>query len=202
MEKSIENIWTNSFVAEDKLSAPKLNKLYSQKSKSIIEKLKRTYEIDNKSLLPMAVIFGLIIGYNTTFLMGIYTFVSLIGLYLYNNTLLKELHTVDISSENYTYLVTYKKVIQKITKSSKRLVLYVIPTIVVVGFAIFAPNNKFMTDLLSETSIVTIAVTLISAFLGMGLLAFLSYYIGFKLVYANLLSKLDDLIADIEALNS
>lgn len=202
MEKSIENIWTNSFIAEEKLSAPKLNKLYSQKSKSIIEKLKRTYEIDNKSLLPMAVIFGLGFGYSISIVIGVYTFFTLIGLYLYNNKLLKELYTIDISSENYTYLVTSKKVINKITKSSKRLVLFVIPTIVLVGFLLFAPSSDFITDFVSTKSTGTLISSAIFGLVGIALIAYFSYFIGFKLVYANLLSKLDDLIADIEALNS
>ncbi len=56
MEKSIEKIWNEAFVEEQALIAPKVNDLYNKKSKSLIHKIQRTYEIDNKGLIPMAIL--------------------------------------------------------------------------------------------------------------------------------------------------
>ena len=39
MEKSIEEIWKNGFLQNEALVAPKVNDLYNQKSKNIVDKL-------------------------------------------------------------------------------------------------------------------------------------------------------------------
>ena len=46
MEKSIESIWKEGFVNDDKLIAPKVNDLYNQKSIDIVSKFKRMYRIN------------------------------------------------------------------------------------------------------------------------------------------------------------
>jgi len=43
MEKSIEKIWSQGFLDEGALVAPKINKLYEAKSINTIEKFKRMY---------------------------------------------------------------------------------------------------------------------------------------------------------------
>ena len=46
MEKSIETIWKEGFLKSDTLIAPKLNDLYNQKSKHVIDKFKRVFKIN------------------------------------------------------------------------------------------------------------------------------------------------------------
>ena len=45
MEKSIESIWKEGFVNDDKLIAPKVNDLYNQKSIDHVSKFKKMYKI-------------------------------------------------------------------------------------------------------------------------------------------------------------
>jgi hypothetical protein len=43
MEKSIEAIWKEGFLNEKSLVAPKINDLYNQKSKDLVDRMKRMY---------------------------------------------------------------------------------------------------------------------------------------------------------------
>ena len=84
MEKSIEQMWNNGFLKNEKLLAPKLNDLYNQKSQLVIDKLKRTYTIDNKSMIPLAaLVFGIsaFFGY---YLLGIYLMLITLVLFFLN----------------------------------------------------------------------------------------------------------------------
>ena len=67
MGKSIETIWKEGFLKNDALLAPKLNNLYNQKSKHLIEKIKKVSKIDNLSIIPVALIFVIILSYQGLF---------------------------------------------------------------------------------------------------------------------------------------
>ena len=56
MEKSIESIWKEGFLKKDALVAPKLNNLYNQKSKHLIDKFQRMYQINRIAIAVFALI--------------------------------------------------------------------------------------------------------------------------------------------------
>ena len=127
MEKSIEKIWNEAFINEESLIAPKINDLYNQKSKSIINKIKRTYQFDNKGLLPMAgiVTIGGILLSET--IIGLYGTLLILALYVFNTRLLKRFETIDIKSDNLNYLKSYRRIISSITRSTKKLFIFGLP---------------------------------------------------------------------------
>ena len=66
MEKSIETIWKEGFLKSDALVAPKLNDLYNQKSKHIIDKFKRMFKIN-----LIAIVAGSFVVLVASFIVGI-----------------------------------------------------------------------------------------------------------------------------------
>ena len=56
MEKSIEKIWTEGFLADDALIAPRVNNLYDQKSIHIIDKFTRMFKINLISIVVFSLL--------------------------------------------------------------------------------------------------------------------------------------------------
>ncbi len=58
MEKSIESIWNKGFENSNNLQAPKQNDPFKQKSKLIVDKIRKTSVIDNYALFLLAALLG------------------------------------------------------------------------------------------------------------------------------------------------
>jgi hypothetical protein len=109
MEKSIESIWKEGFVNDDKLIAPKVNDLYNQKSIDIVSKFKRMYKINVIGILLFSVIllpisFAVKIPYMGVMLFFLFNFVIII-----NRKVRKALDKIDNSLNSYEYLISFDK---------------------------------------------------------------------------------------------
>ncbi|CAM1361317.1 conserved membrane hypothetical protein [Tenacibaculum litoreum] len=205
MEKSIEKRWNEAFINEQSLIAPKINDIYNQKSKSVINKIKRTYEFDNKGLLPMAgiVVIGGILLSET--IIGAYGAFLILSLYFFNSRLLKRFNSIDVKSDNLTYLKNYRSVINSVSKATKKLFVFAIPLAIVSIFALaYAVKEKsFLSNYISSDSsfLEIIGVGLIVAIVT-GIIGFVVYNISTRILYHSLISKLDDIIKEMEELKT
>ncbi|WP_299161422.1 hypothetical protein [uncultured Tenacibaculum sp.] len=205
MEKSIEKIWTEAFINEQSLIAPKINNLYNQKSKSIINKIKRTYEIDNKGLIPMAIIVVIGMALLSEVTIGLYAAFLILCLYFFNSKLLSKFKTIDVKSDNLTYLKQYRHIISLIMKSTKRLFVFAIPAAILSIF-ILAFNIKeksFLSKFISsDTSLLQIISVGFIVAICVSAIGILVYTISTKILYATHISKLDDLIKEMDDLKT
>ncbi|CAM1355492.1 hypothetical protein [Tenacibaculum halocynthiae] len=203
MEKSIEKIWNDAFINEQSLIAPKINDLYNQKSKTVINKIKRTYEIDNKGLIPMAIVLAIVMSFLSEAIIGIYSSLLIVALYLFNKKLLNQFNTIDVKSDNLTYLKNYRKIISSITSSTKKLFVFAIPMAVLSIFLIaFSIKEKsFLSKFISSD-------TTFIEFFGIGLLiaicvsiiGIIIFTLSTKILYSSLISRLDIIIKEMEEL--
>lgn len=205
MEKSIEKIWNEAFIDEQSLIAPKVIDIYNKKSKSIINKIKKTYEFDNKGLLPMAgiVVIGGIILSET--IIGTYGAFLILCLYFFNTKLLSRFNNIDVKSDNLTYLKNYRSIITSITNATKKLFIFAIP-LAVLSIFILAYNIKetsFLSKYISEdtTFIQMTGVGLIVA-VCIGIIGIIVFTVSTKILYGTLISKLDDIIKELETLKN
>lgn len=205
MEKSIEKIWDEAFIKEDTLITPKINNLYNQKSKLIINKIKRTYELDNKGLLPMAgiVTIGGILLSET--IIGLYGTFLILCLYIFNSRLLKRFHTIDVKSDNLTYLKEYKNVMYSIMKATKKLFMFGIPVAITSIFALsfFIKENSFLSRFISDDAIFieVLGIGFVIA-LFVSLISTLVYLLSTKIMYGVYVSKLNTIIKEMEELKA
>ncbi|WGH75284.1 hypothetical protein P8625_14600 [Tenacibaculum tangerinum] len=205
MEKSIEKRWNEAFINEQSLIAPKINNIYNQKSKSVIHKIKRTYEFDNKGLLPMAgiVLIGGILLSET--IIGAYGTFLILCLYFFNSRLLKRFNTIDVKSDNLTYLKNYRSVINSVSKATKKLFVFAIPLAIVSIFAVAyeVKEQSFLSKFISKDSsfLDILGIGLIVA-IATGVIGFVVYNISTRILYHSLTSKLDDIIKEMEALKA
>lgn len=205
MEKSIEKRWNEAFVNEQSLIAPKINDIYNQKSKSVINKIRRTYEFDNKGLLPMAgivVIGGILLSETIITTYGAFLILSL---YFFNTRLLKRFKTIDVKSDNLTYLKNYRSVINSVSKATKKLFIFAIPLAILSIFALAygVKEQSFLSNYISsETSFIGILSVGLMVAIATAMIGYFVYTISTKVLYHSLISKLDDIIKELEELKN
>lgn len=199
MEKSIEQIWNNGFLKDDKLLVPKINNLYKKKSKLLIEKLKRTYTIDNKSIIPLAVVFFAASVFFEHYLLGIYITVLMFAMFFLNRKKLRELEKISILNCNYDYLLEYRQMLKAIKSFYTKLLALGMPIAGMIGYYLYYRNtpmfDKFlMQDLWLQLSII-LGIVILLALIGTG-----AYLITTGMVYGRFLKKINELIADMSEL--
>ncbi|MDN5202694.1 hypothetical protein QQ008_14995 [Fulvivirgaceae bacterium BMA10] len=218
MEKSIEIIWKEGFLNKDALVAPKLNDLYNQKSKHIIDKYMRMFKIN-----LVAIVVGSLILLPGSFLigmpyMGVPMFFILNAMVIVDKRLLGELKEIDNNITSYEYLKTFDKWIKRKiivnTRMARILYPYTFIAILMGFWFINEDGNRLgetiVTKLIENYPdiylIFGIPLTgIIGALMIIGILTFFGgriYRWDMNLVYGRVLRKLEEIISDMEELRS
>ena len=121
MEKSIETIWKEGFLKSDALIAPKLNDLYNQKSKHIIDKFKRMFKINLIAFVFFAFAMLAVTFFNGLPIIGISWFLILIALVVVNKKLTNSLEKIDYHKNSYEYLKSFNKWLQEQLALNKKM---------------------------------------------------------------------------------
>lgn len=199
MEKSIEQMWSNGFLKNEKLLAPKINDLYNHKSQLLIEKFKRTYDLDNKGLLPLAILSVVGFGYFDYVILGVFLMMVMLGLYFLNKKKLNALERIEINSSSYEYLIKYNKTLNDLIRSYTKMMAFGFPVVGMIGYYLFFRNTevfeKFMHTSLFIQVLILVGITLFLSGMGVGI-----YRLVTKMVYGRFLKKLDELITDMDTL--
>ena len=199
MEKSIENIWTKGFLKEEKLAVPRINNLYQRKSRLLIEELKRTYRVDNRSIIPLTLIF--VVGFSIAghVLLGLYFMILMLTMFFLNKKKLKSLEEININTTTYDYLIKYRKMFFQLKKFYTRLLGFGLPIAGIIGYYLFFRNAPVLEKILQLKALYIVAIVLALS----GILAtigILSYLLSVRLIYGKFIRRLDDMIADMEDL--
>jgi len=218
MEKSIETIWKEGFLESDALIAPKLNDLYNQKSKLIVDKFKRMFKINLIGLVAFSVIVlvaSFIIGIPY---MGVPMFLLFNVLVIVNTKLMKGLGEIDTNVSSYQYLKAFDNWMKKQISVNTRMARYYYPFIflsVFMGFwfadADGIPAGEMLVyqiilrfpDIYLVNGIPLIGI--VGLIFVVGLLAFFGgalYRWDLNIVYGRVLKKLEEMLADMEELRS
>ena len=216
MEKSIETIWKEGFVKDDKLIAPKVNDLYSQKSIDIVSKFKSMYKINVIGIVLFSFILLPISYYSRIPYMGIAMFFLFNMIIVVNRKTRKDLDKIDNSLNSYEYLISFKNWTDKLIKTNIKFSRFLYPyvflamfsgfwfgaigghipgDVVVKGFVAEFPN----TPLIYGFPLVFIGIILVA----MTFLALVGARIGkwdFNLGYGRIIRRLNTMIADMEEL--
>lgn len=214
MEKSIEAIWKEGFLKSDALVAPKLNDLYNQKSKNIIEKIKRMMNIN----LVVIVAFSLavLIWWYLTGVpyIGAFIFLLFNALVIYSKMQMKRMKEIDKNTSSYEYLKSFDNWLKTTLSNNVRIMRFFYPLCFLAAAATvwFSNDNeavlkeaitKHFPDLYTMGDIPAlwlfgvILVAILMAFFGEKI-----YRWDVNLVYGRVFKKLEELIADMEELRS
>ncbi|CAL65166.1 hypothetical protein [Christiangramia forsetii] len=199
MERSIENIWKEGFESDKSFKLPVVKDLYNQKSKLIIEKIKASSRKDNISLIPMTVLlFGLFI-FLGKILLGVYIGFLLVLLFIFNKRMLKRLDQMDLTANTYLYLTSYYSKLKETQKFYTSLVGIGLPVITIPGYWMYFWGTPVMSDFMSLDLIFQILIVLATAVILSGL-GVLCYKLSTQLLYAKSITRLEEIINDMEAL--
>lgn len=207
MEKTIETIWKEGFLKSDALLAPKLNNLYDQKSKHIIDKFKRMFKTN-----LIAIVLGSIIVLAASFIvgipvMGVMLFIIANVIVIINRRLQKGLLKIDLNVNCYQYIKDFDDWMNKqFTVNSKMAKVYypLIFLSVVLGFwfsdqlqAIFEqPNQIYFVNGIP-------VFWLLGVLIVSGILFYFGdriYKFDLNIVYGRILNKLDEMLTDMDKL--
>ena len=199
MEKSIENIWTEGFLKEEKLAAPRINNLYQRKSKLLVEELKRTYKVDNRSIIPLALIS--VIGFSIVghVLLGFYFMILMLAMFFLNKKKLRSLEEININTTSYDYLIKYRRMFFQLKRFYTRLLGFGLPGAGIIGYYLFFRNSSVLEKILQLKPLYIVAIVLALSFI-LAAIGILSYLLSLKLIYGKFIRRLDDMIADMEEL--
>ena len=218
MEKSIESIWKEGFLKSDALIAPKLNNLYNQKSKHIIDKFKRMFKMN-----LILIVLGSFIVLGVSFVvglpyLGVPMFVILNVLVIINKKLLNTLKLIEKSTNSYDYLITFDNWLKSqvnINKKFARLLYPVVFLSIVVGYWMKIVEGQRVGDHAVNKLLLTYPdlnllfgipiIGIIGVLLIVGVLIFLAgriYEWDLKIVYGRVFNKLEEIIADIKELRA
>jgi hypothetical protein len=199
MERSIENIWKEGFESDKSFKLPLVKDLYTRKSNLIIDKIKSTSKWDNISLIPMAIfLFGLF-TYLDKLLLGIYVGALILSLFFLNKKMLKRMDQFNPNSNTYEYLINYYSQVKAIQKFYTKLLAIGPPILIIPAYWMYFQGTPVMSGFMGlETYIQILIVAAIAILLsGVGVL---SYKLSTHLVYGKLITRIEEIIDDMEEL--
>lgn len=203
MERSIENIWKTGFESENELLAPKVAKLYRKKSKLVIERLKRSFKIDNAGLPIVGVLILAKTYYDGNVWLGVYFLVLSLALFFINRRQYGKLQRVQLTDDLYHYLISCRATLRKMIRFYTRLVAIGVPLVAIPAIYFFQDQKQpgVWQDVINISPWLAVTVLVLFVII-LSALGICVYYLSTGLIYGRLLKKLDEMIADLEQLSS
>ena len=213
MEKSIESIWKEGFLAKDALVAPFVNDLYNQKSEHIIEKFKRMFRINLK-----AVVVGAILGLIGFPLMkmpitGVGLAIVLVVIVVVNKRLLNTLGQVDKCQNSFEYLKAFDSWMKFQISLNAKMAKWYYPVIFLsVALGIwFSPHSTKIFEqvpahiplgpLFSGVPLFMLIPLIVITFV-LWIYGDRIYHWDLNVVYGRVLKKLTEILSDMEELRA
>ena len=211
MEKTIEAIWKEGFLSEDALLAPKLNDLYNQKSKNLVDKMTRMFKINLLALAVFAVValiacFAIGLPYVGATLFLLFALLVVIG-----TRDLRSLEAIDKGVSSYEYIKDFDNWLKSNIARFTKVYQFFYPVLfagIVLGVWFSSHGEKMLKKVIEihpEVYLVdgvpvywalgAIALTVL-----IGLCAPALYRFDMNLVYGNVMKKLDEILTDMEEL--
>jgi len=218
MGKSIETIWKQGFLKSDALVAPKLNDLYNQKSKHIIDKFNNMFK---RNLIAIVIVAFFAIGFtywNNIPYLGVCMFFILNLLALVNYKIWKNLGKIDKTENSFHYLKSFDSWMKHQISMNRKFAKFMYPAFflsIVLGIWLGEFGGSVPGEDLVEEIITNYPNTFL--FFGLPIYGILTittitallikygdkiYDFDVKLVYGRIFNKLDELIADMEELKA
>lgn len=216
MEKSIETMWKEGFLNNEAIVAPKINNLYNQKSKHIVDKFKKMFKINLIAIVAFS-FFILVISFIVGIpYMGVPMFFILNVVAIVNKKLMAGLSKIDNSMNSYEYLTAFSTWIKQQVSINSTMARYYYPLIflsLILGFWFMEVDGTLLGEavvskiIANYPEIYMVNDIPLIGLVGVVLVACLLGYFGGKLyemdvnvVYGRVFKKLDEILVDMEEL--
>lgn len=200
MDKSIEEIWSKGFQDEKHLIVPEINELYNKKSILTIDKLKSVSKKDNWSIIPLSIIILIFFIIKSKLLFGLYISALMLSLFFLNRKKLKFLNTINTSQSCYKYLGKLQEMIKNNVRFTTRLLGIGLPFFGYVGLCIFIFESNMENFILDTYSSKKLLIKSIMILVSLSVIGIFSFRLSNYLVYGRLITKIDEMIDELDQL--
>jgi len=211
MSHSIEEIWKEGFISENALVAPKINELYNQKSKSIVNKFEVMFKWNLIGLVIFALLVLIVLSIVGVPYLGIFISSMLMSLVIRGRKEQASFKLIDKNVSSYHYLKSFDTWMKNLIAGYAKIYSIFYPALFlsiaiqfrfteiaqvgINGFVTEFPNTIliFSTPL---SLLVTVTIITILLYFFSGAL----YRLDFNSLYGRMIKKLEELISDMEEL--
>lgn len=211
MRKTIEATWREGFLNADALVAPKVNDLYTRKSRHIVDRIQRMQRINEIAIVigaPLMWVFLSAVGVPYT---GAIMWVTLMGLLVIRRLYIVKFDAPDTGLDSYHYLKAFHEWLKDRMARSKRVQrhLYAVVFLALAIGAGASEPGQLLIRLIVESNpdirlvngvpLVLIAGVAATAIV-VDLLGGVIFDFDVNTVYRSVFRKLDEMVAEMEEL--
>ena len=212
MGKSIETIWKKGFLDSEALVAPKLNDLYNQKSKTIIDKLKRMMKVNIYVIMVFAFLnWGLYTALGTPYT-GVFIFFLFMGVCWTSVKKVRTMKNIDVSLSSYDYLKSCNSWFKMAISNNTKIMRFFYPLVFlaslmpivhalrlgeVTNVAILNSGFHLVYGIPTFTWVIAIVIAVLFYVFGGKI-----YKWDVDLAYSRIFRKLENMIAEMEELRN
>lgn len=211
MKNSIEEIWKEGFLNEKSLVAPKINDLYNQKSKHMVDKLKRMFRINIIVMILLAVVFLGVYYIMDALWQGAAAAILLLLTAWYSKREMSSVKTLDQGVTSLEYLKSFNAWLKDSLSRTEKIVRFTYPLYFLIAISMLwsAWNKGEQTSELYQKyrDVIFIGGVPLFAWIIAGVATLLMFYFSrsiyrwdVRLVYGRVFDKLDETIAEMEKL--
>ena len=214
MDNSIETIWNEGFLNEKASVVPKINDLYNQRSKYLVDRIKRMFRANLWMIGAMAVLMPVILYFIGALWQGLAAAFLLLAFGWYSSRQVRAIQGLDFGTNSYDYLKNYRQWLREVIQKNERIMRFFYPLNLLIALSIILSawnaqeelQLKFMArfpDLIYIDGIPLLALIVFGILLVvMTLFSGKIYRWDVAMVYGRVFNKLDETIQEMEQLKS
>ena len=211
MKNSIEVIWKEGFLNEKSLVAPKINDLYNQKSKDLVDKMKRMYRNNLIAIVSMAIVFTIMYYFLDVIWQGVATSILLLLTAWYSKRQKRSFKTLDHGATSLDYLKSFDRWLKDALSGGEKILRFTYPLYFLIAMSTIwsAWNKGVLTSKLYQKfpDVIFIGSVPLFALIIVGVATLLMFYFSGRiyrwdvgLIYGRVFRKLEETIAEMEKL--
>jgi len=211
MKNSIEVIWKEGFLNEKSLVAPKINDLYNQKSKDLVDKMKRMYRNNLIAIVSMSIVFPIMYYFLDVIWQGVATSVLLLLTAWYSIREKRSIKTLDHGATSLDYLKSFDRLLKDALSAGEKILRFTYPLYFLIAMSTMwsAWNKGELTSKMYQKypDVIFIGGVPLFALIIAGVATLLMFYFSGRiyrwdvgLIYGRIFRKLEETIAEMEKL--
>lgn len=211
MKNSIEVIWKEGFLNEKSLVAPKINDLYNQKSKHVVDKVKRMFRVNLIVIVIMSIFFPILYYFLDVIWQGVAFSVLTLLTAWYGKLQMNGLKTLDQGATSLEYLKSFDRWLKDVFSRSEKIARFYYTLCLLIAMSTIgsAWNKGELTSKMYQKypDLIFIGNIPLFALIIAGVATLLMFYFSdriykwdVRLMYGGIIDKLEETIAEMEKL--
>ena len=211
MKSSIEVIWKEGFLNEKSLVAPKINDLYNQKSKDLVDKMERMYRANLIAIVSMSIVFPILYYFLDVIWQGVAASILLLLTAWYGKRQKRSIKTLDHGATSLDYLKSFDRLLKDTLSRGEKILRFSYPLYFLIAMSTMysAWDKGELTSKMYQKlpDLIFIGSVPLFAWIIAGVATLLMLYFSdriyrwdVRLMYGRVFDKLEETIAEMEKL--